>query len=198
MQEKEAMRKEEIPPREALGLLEPSPLVLVTTEVRGNPNVSTCSWVMPAGPAPPTVALSLSPESLTRRNVEERGEFILNIPGRGLAREVAFCGGVSGAEVRKIRECGLRLEPGGKVRAPILTDCLAHLECSVLEARGAGGNVLYTAEIILAVAGRDLFVAGRGWNLENLEARFLLHLGGPCYASPDRVMELDPMRGPVR
>ena len=93
---------------------------------------------------------------------------------------------------------GAPLEPGGRVRAPILSDCLAHLECCVLEAPGAGGNVLYAAEIGLAVAGTDLFVAGRGWNLENPEARFLLHLGGPCYLSPDRVMELDPRRGPVR
>lgn len=191
------MRKEEIPPREALGLLEPLPLCLVTTEVRGNPNVSACAWVMPAGTEPPTVAISLDPESLTRRNIEDRGEFILNIPGRGLAREVAFCGSVSGSEVRKLKECALRLEPGGKVGAPVLTDCIAHLECRAVEARGAGGNLLYTAEIVLAVARRDLFEPGRGWNLENPEARFLLHLGGPCYASPERMVELDLTRRPA-
>ncbi len=192
------MSKEEIPAREALGLLEAHPLVLVTTEARERPNVTPCSWIMPVGPDPPTVILSLSPESLTRRNIEDRGEFILNVPGADLAREAAWCGAVSGRDIQKIRECGLRAEPGGKVRAPILTDCIAHLECLARDSRGTAGQVLFTAEIVLAVARRDLFEPGRGWNLENPEARFLIHLGGPCYASPDRILELEPMRRPSR
>ncbi len=192
------MRKEEIPALEALGLLEASPLVLVTTEVRDRPNVAPCSWIMPAGPDPPTVLLSLGPESLTRRNIEDRGEFILNVPGAGLARETAWCGSVSGREIHKIRVCGLRVEPGGKVKAPILTDCIAHFECLARDSQATAGQILVTAEIALAVARRDLFVPGRGWNLEDPEARFLLHLGGPCYASPDRILEVDPARGPSR
>ena len=190
------MRKEEITPRDALGLLEPSPLVLVTTEARGRPNVSTVSWIMPAGPEPPTVILSLAPESLTRRNIEDRGEFIINIPGRDLAREAAYCGSISGLEVQKLKECGLKLEPGGKVRAPVLSGCPAHLECRATVTRAVAGQILVEGEIVLAVLGRDLFEAGRGWNLENPEARFLLHLGGSCYASPDRRIEVDPRHRP--
>ena len=192
------MRKEEIPPREALGLLEPSPLVLVTTEVRGKPNVSTVSWIMPAGPDPPTVILSLAPESLTRRNLEDQGEFIINIPGRDLIREAAFCGSVSGRDVQKLKECGLKLEPGGKVRAPLLSACPAHLECKATVARAVAGQILVEGVIVLAMAGRDLFEVGRGWNLENPEARILLHLGGLYYASPDRRIEMDPGRRPSR
>ena len=189
------MQKEEIPLRGCLGLLEPSPLVLVTTEVRDTPNVSTCSWIMPAGLTPPTLALSLSPESLTRRNIEDRGEFIANIPGRELAREAAFCGSVSGREVQKWKECRLRLEPGGRVRAPLLSDCIAHLECRAVDSRPWGGNIVFAAEVVLALVVRGGFEPSRGWNLEDPAARFLLHLGGSCYASPERVVEVDPMRG---
>jgi flavin reductase (DIM6/NTAB) family NADH-FMN oxidoreductase RutF len=153
---------------------------------------------MPAGPEPPTIVISLSPESMTRRNIEERGEFILNIPGSRLAPEAAFCGSVSGREVRKLKECTFKLEPGGKVKAPVLSDCIAHLECKATELLKLGGQVLFAAEIILAAVGRDLFEPERGWNLENPAARFLLHLGGPCYTSPDRVIEVDPLRRQAR
>jgi flavin reductase (DIM6/NTAB) family NADH-FMN oxidoreductase RutF len=191
------MSKEEIPLRSALELLEPSPLVLVTTELRGNPNVSTCAWVMPACPEPPMVAISLPREGVTRRNIEESGEFILNIPGRRLAREAAYCGSVSGRDVRKWKECGLKLEPGGRLKAPLLSDCIAHLECRATDSLPLGGQVLIVAEIVLVVAERGLFEPGRGWNLEDPAARFLLHLGGSCYTSPDRVVEVDPMRWPA-
>ncbi len=192
------MRKDQLEPEDSLGLLEPAPLVLITTESRGEANVSTCAWIMPAGPSPPTLILSLRRDSLTRRHIDDRGEFIVNIPGRRFAREIAFCGTVSGRELQKLEECGFRMEPGGKVRAPLLSDCIGHLECEALDAREAGGQILVTARVILATARGDLFVVGRGWDLENPDARFLLHLGGACYASPDRVIEIDPYPKPVR
>ncbi|MGH9796910.1 MAG: flavin reductase family protein, partial [Candidatus Polarisedimenticolia bacterium] len=68
----------------ALRLIAPGPVTLITTEDRGIPNLATCAWVMPVCERPPVVAVSLSAGALTRRNLEERGEFVLSIPPRSL------------------------------------------------------------------------------------------------------------------
>ena len=98
------MPREEIPLSRALRLIAHGPVTLLTTEVRGTPNIAACSWLMPVCLDPPTIALSLDAGSLSRRNLEQRGEFALNIPSRRLAREVHFCGLVSGKDVRCFQE----------------------------------------------------------------------------------------------
>jgi len=187
--------KTEVSLSRSLRLIEHGPVVLITTEARGVPNIAACSWLMPAAPDPPTLALSLGAGSQTRRNLEDRGEFALNVPPRSLARETHFCGKVSGREVRKERETGLRLEPAGKVRAPLVTACVGHLECVVRDARPVGHQVLYLAEVVLALAEGDLF--DETWNTDDERARTLHHLGGDLYTSPGRRVPIDLQRVPA-
>ncbi len=186
------MAKIEIPLARSLRLIAHGPVTLVTTESRGVPDLAACSWLTPVAADPPTVALSLEPGSLTRRNVDERAELVINVPPRSLARETHFCGRVSGRDVRKDRETGLRLSPAGKVRAPLVEACIGHLECVVRDARPVGDHVLYLAEVVLALAERDLF--DESWNVDDERARTLHHLGGDFYTSPGRRVIVDPRR----
>jgi flavin reductase (DIM6/NTAB) family NADH-FMN oxidoreductase RutF len=186
------MAKVEIPLSRALRLIAHGPVVLLTSEARGVPNIAACSWVMPACASPPILALSLGAGTLSRRMVDDRGEFALNIPPRSLAGQVHYCGVVSGRDARKERETGLRLEPSGRVRAPLLSACIGHLECTVREARPLGDHVLYLAEVVLAVAEEGLF--DEAWNTDDDRARTLHHLGGAFYTSPGRRVEVDPRR----
>jgi flavin reductase (DIM6/NTAB) family NADH-FMN oxidoreductase RutF len=186
------MAKIEIPLPRALRLIAHGPVVLLTSESRGVPNIAACSWLTPACASPPLVAVSLGAGTLTRRLVDERGEFVLNVPPRALAGQVHYCGLVSGRDARKDRETGLRLEPAGRVRAPVLSDCIGHLECGVREGRPLGDHVLYVAEILLAVAEEGLF--DEAWNTDDERARTLHHLGGAFYTSPGPRVEVDPRR----
>ena len=186
------MARVEIPLSRALRLILHGPVLLLTTEARGVPNIAACSWVMPACPSPPILALSLGAGTLTRRNVDDRGEFALNVPPRSLAAQVHYCGAVSGRQARKERETGLRLEPAGKVRAPLLSACIGHLECTVRDARPVEDHVLYLAEVVLATAEAALF--DEAWNTDDERARTLHHLGGAFYTSPGRRLEVDPRR----
>ncbi|HEU4401980.1 MAG TPA: flavin reductase family protein, partial [Candidatus Polarisedimenticolia bacterium] len=138
------------------------------------------------------LALSLGSGSVTRRNLEDRGEFVVNVPPRRLASETHFCGQVSGRDVRKERETGLRLEPAGKVRAPLLSDCIGHLECVVRDARPVGDQILFLAEVVLALAESGLF--DETWNTDDERARTLHHLGGDAYTSSGRRVIIAPER----
>jgi flavin reductase (DIM6/NTAB) family NADH-FMN oxidoreductase RutF len=183
------MPKTEVPLDRALRLIAHGPVTLLTTEAHERPNIATCSWLMPVAPAPPLVAVSLSADGLTRRNLDAVGEFVINIPPRALGREVHFCGLASGREVRKERETGLRLEQAGKVRAPWIHECMGHLECAAREARAHGSHVLYVAEVLLAVADDLLF--DEGWITDDVRARSLHHLGGSLYTSVGRRVVID-------
>jgi flavin reductase (DIM6/NTAB) family NADH-FMN oxidoreductase RutF len=186
------MAKREIPLTLALRLIAHGPVTLIATEHRGLPNLAACARVMPVTDRPPTLAVSLAAASLTRRNVEERGEFALSIPGRSLAPETHYCGQVSGRDRRKERETGLRLEPAGRVRAPLVAACIGHLECRVLDARPVGDAVLYLAEVVLAIADETLF--DQTWNTDDVRARALHHLGGDAYTSDGRRVIVEPHR----
>ncbi|HEU4400945.1 MAG TPA: flavin reductase family protein, partial [Candidatus Polarisedimenticolia bacterium] len=81
------MGKIEIPLSRSLRLIAPGPVTLLTSESHATPNIAACSWAVPISFAPPMIGLSLEPDSLTRRNVEESGEFVLNVPPRALAQQ---------------------------------------------------------------------------------------------------------------
>jgi flavin reductase (DIM6/NTAB) family NADH-FMN oxidoreductase RutF len=184
--------KRDIPLAQALRLIAHGPVTLIATESRGIPNLAACARAMPVADRPPTIAVSLAASSLTRRNLEERGEFALSIPGRILAPETHYCGLVSGRDARKERETRLRLEPAGRVRAPHVVACIGHLECRVLEARPVGESVLYLAEVVLAIADETLF--DETWNTDDERARALHHLGGNAYTSDARRVLIEPHR----
>ncbi|MCS7051144.1 MAG: flavin reductase, partial [Thermomicrobium sp.] len=63
-------------PRElrfAARLLEPGPVVLVTSHYRGQPNVMTAAWVTPISLDPPRLGLAIHPSRLTHEFLS-RGE----------------------------------------------------------------------------------------------------------------------------
>jgi len=186
------MPKIEVPLDNCLRMIAHGPVTLITTEANGVPNVAACSWIMPAAAAPPLLALSLGTDSLTRSTIDSRGEFVVNIPPRRLARAVDFCGRVSGRDVHKAREAGLRLEPGGRVRAPWVTEAIGHLECTARRAHDLGDHVLVVAEVVLAAAEARLFDGA--WITDDPEGRTVHHLGAGHYASIGRRIEIDPKR----
>ena len=76
-----------------------------------------------------------------------------------------------------------------------MTACVGHLECVVRDARPVGHQVLYLAEVVLALAEGDLF--DETWNTDDERARTLHHLGGDLYTSPGRRVPIDLQRVPA-
>jgi flavin reductase (DIM6/NTAB) family NADH-FMN oxidoreductase RutF len=51
-------------------------------------------------------------------------------------------------EVDKFKEMGLTPKPACKVKAPIIDECLAHMECKVRQEIETGDKKLFTGEVI--------------------------------------------------
>src|SRR6476660_5199571 len=101
--------KVQVPNNEALRMILPGVVGLVTTHYRGKYNVTTVSWLTPAGREPPMVAMAINPATMCYDMIKRSGEFTINIPTRDVINQVVTCGRMSGNEVDKFERTGLRL-----------------------------------------------------------------------------------------
>ena len=81
------MKKSSLPLSEVYRLLEPGPVVLVTTARNGKPNVMTMSWHMMVDFEPPVVACVISNRDFTFGILKETKECVINIPTVELAKK---------------------------------------------------------------------------------------------------------------
>lgn len=114
----------------AFMLIEPGPVLLVTTNEGGRNNVMTVSWHMVTD-FTPRIALTTGPWNYSFHALRHTGECVLAVPTVDLAETAVRIGDCSGAQVDKFREFGLTPLPAARVKAPLIAECLACLECCV-------------------------------------------------------------------
>jgi flavin reductase (DIM6/NTAB) family NADH-FMN oxidoreductase RutF len=136
------------------GMWHPSPLigqiVLVTTlNADGTSNVAPKSWISMMAFEPSLLALGCNVRHWTGRNILERKEFVINVPGAELAEAVWRAHTLP--HPRPVEAAGLTPIPSLKVRPPRVEECRAHVEC-VLDQSLAYGDELIALGRIVAVS----------------------------------------------
>jgi flavin reductase (DIM6/NTAB) family NADH-FMN oxidoreductase RutF len=116
----------------AFTLLEPGPVVLVTTNDGDCHNVMTISWTMVLD-FKPCFAITTGAWNFSFSALRKTRECVLAIPGVDLLDTVVAIGTCSGADTDKFTRFGLTPLPGRKVRAPLIGQCLANVECVVTD-----------------------------------------------------------------
>ena len=129
------MKKRALPLSRVYGLLEPGPVLLVTTARKGKANVMAQSWHCMMEFEPPLVGCVLSGRNFSFTALTATRQCTLNIPTAELAKQVVGCGNVSGRRVDKWKRFGLTPVPGKVVAAPLVDECYASLECTVADTR---------------------------------------------------------------
>jgi len=165
-------------------LLHPRPTAIVTcVDSEGRPNALAISWMTPVAREPPTVAICVAKKRYSHALISETGEFVINIPSAELVEAVHYCGTVSGRDVPdKIGKAGLTAKPAKVVKAPVVEECPAHLECVVKQVVDCGSHDIFVAEVVAAYADPRAFKGGL-WELDVV--RPLLHAGGNVYSKPE-------------
>lgn len=144
------MRKRALPLSRVYGLLEPGPVVLLTTAARGRPNVMPMSWHTMLEFEPPLVGCVVSDGNHSFAALKATRECVLNIPSVELARTVVRCGNTSGRTVDKLAAFGLTAVPASRVRPPLVDECWASLECRVVDTRLVRRYGLFVLEVVKA------------------------------------------------
>jgi flavin reductase (DIM6/NTAB) family NADH-FMN oxidoreductase RutF len=163
----------------AYRLLHPMHTVLVSSGGSGfKPNVMAVAWAMPASMSPPLLAISISPKRHTHRIIRETREFVVNVPTVELLKAVRVSGSLSGRTRDKFAEAGLTPTPAKTVKAPVVAECAAHMECRLHSQFEAGDHTVFVGEILEAYANAGVFADE--WDLNR--AKLLYHLGGTKFA----------------
>jgi flavin reductase (DIM6/NTAB) family NADH-FMN oxidoreductase RutF len=131
-------------------LLEPGPVVLLTTARKGRANVMTMSWHMMVEFEPPMVACVVSSANHSFAALRATGECVIAVPARKLASKVVKVGNSSGRDIDKFAAFGLTPLPAENVAPPLVAECFANLECKVVDRRMLNRYNMFILEVLKA------------------------------------------------
>ena len=173
--------KVEVPLQWALRVGPPTSVVLATcASADGRPNIITLGMYMPISARPPMVVIGVSPRRYSHGLIRETGEFVVNVPPRGLVGQVVFCGQVSGRDHDKFREAGLTPVPASRVKPPLIGECVSHLECRVAASHECGDHTLFVGEVAAAHVTEGMLRTDE--TLDVQRAQPISHKGGRYFA----------------
>jgi flavin reductase (DIM6/NTAB) family NADH-FMN oxidoreductase RutF len=116
----------------AFTLMESGPVVLVTTNDGEKNNIMTISWTMVVG-FTPLFAITTGPWNYSYAALRKSKECVISIPTVDLIDKVVGVGTCSGADTDKFKKFGLTPVNGKHVRSPLIKECLANIECKVID-----------------------------------------------------------------
>ncbi len=144
-----------------IGSIVPRPIALVSSvSAEGRQNVAPFSFFTGVASNPPTIAISTARKGRsgdkkdTRRNIEDTGEFVINIVTEDIAEAMHQSSSEYPPEVSEFEAVGLTPIPSQKVRAPRVNESPVQFECRLhqiveIGEGGAGSASLIIAEIVL-------------------------------------------------
>lgn len=164
-------------------LLHPRNTVLITCMGGdGRANIVAIAWCMPVSIDPPLVLMSVGKRSYSNGLIQESGEFVVNVPTMEIVEETLLCGRVSGRDADKFKASRLTSMQGEKVKAPLIKECVGHLECKLVRQLPLEESVLYIGEVVAASVDRGIFVNDE-FDVEKV--RLVLHIGEDDFVTND-------------
>lgn len=129
------MGKRAFPLSKVYGLLETGPVVMVTTTHKDRTNIMTMSWHTMLEFEPPLIGCVISNRNYSFAAIKATKECVINIPTVELGKAVVGCGNTSGRKLDKFQAFDLTPMPASLVTPPLIDECVANLECKVIDTR---------------------------------------------------------------
>ncbi len=144
------MKKKSYPLPNVYRLLEPGPVVMVTTARKDRANIMTMSWFTMMEFTPPLVGCVISGRNHSFDALVATRECVLNIPEVALAKQVVGVGNCHGTKVDKFKKFKLTPLPAVAVGPPLIGECYANLECRVYDSRLVNKYNFFVLEVVKA------------------------------------------------
>ncbi|MDR3412267.1 MAG: flavin reductase family protein [Formivibrio sp.] len=140
----------DLPLSKVYQLLEPGPVILLTTARKGRANVMAMSWHMMVEFEPPLIACVVSNADYSFAALRATKECVIAVPALKLAPKVVQVGNCSGRDVDKFERIGLTQILAERVAAPLVAECFANLECKVADTRLVNKYNIFILEVLKA------------------------------------------------
>ena len=144
------MAKKTFPLSRVYQLLEPGPVVLVTTSHKGKANIMTQSWHTMMEFEPPLVGCVISGRNHSFDALVATKQCVIAIPTVELAKQMVGIGNCSGKKVDKFKKFKLTPLPASQVSPPLIAECYANLECRVADSRWVNRYNFFVLEVVKA------------------------------------------------
>jgi flavin reductase (DIM6/NTAB) family NADH-FMN oxidoreductase RutF len=131
-------------------LLEPGPVVLVSSVWQDKTNIMTMGWHMMIGFTPALFGCYIDESNHSYDMVVNSGECVINVPTADLLEQVIGIGNCSGADNDKFALFGLTATPAEEVAAPLIAECYASFECRLANAHPNPNHPLFVWEVVRA------------------------------------------------
>jgi flavin reductase (DIM6/NTAB) family NADH-FMN oxidoreductase RutF len=124
------MKKMDI--QKAFTLIEPGPVVLITTNDGFKNNIMTISWTMVVD-FTPRFAITTGAWNYSYKALKEFKECVIAIPAADQIDQIVGIGTTSGKDINKFEKFELTPEKAKHVNAPLIRECIANIECKVID-----------------------------------------------------------------
>jgi len=113
--------------------LEPGPIVLVSSAWGDEKNIMTMGWYTVMEFMPSLVGCVIAGGNHSFNLIRGSGECVINVPTTALVDEVVGIGNSSGASIDKFETFKLTADQAEQVKAPLIRECYANLECKLAD-----------------------------------------------------------------
>ncbi|OHB77317.1 MAG: hypothetical protein A2Z34_00260 [Planctomycetes bacterium RBG_16_59_8] len=147
------------------GIVVPRPIAFVSTVGKsGVATVAPFSFFNAVSSSPPVMAVSVGisrwGKKNTLLNVEETGEFVINIVNEGMLKQVGICGEHQKRDVSKIDLAKLTSLASTKVKPPRIAESPASMECTLDRLVDIEGATTVMFGKVVQVHVNDALIAG--------------------------------------
>lgn len=144
------MKKKSFPLSKAYQLLEPGPVVMVTTADQNKANIMTMTWHMMIDFVPPLIGCVISNRNYSFNILKKTKECVINIPSVELAEKVVGVGNCTGSKIDKFKKFNFSHGVASNVNVPMINECFANLECKVIDMSMATKYNIFILEVVKA------------------------------------------------
>lgn len=116
----------------AFTLIEPGPVVLVTTNDGRKNNIMAISWTMVVD-SDPTFAIATGAWNYSYAALRKYRECVIAIPTVDLIDKVVGVGTCSGSDTDKFKKFKFMPKKAKYVSSPLIKECVANIECKVID-----------------------------------------------------------------
>jgi flavin reductase (DIM6/NTAB) family NADH-FMN oxidoreductase RutF len=124
----------------------------VSSSWKDEMNIMTMGWHTMMSFEPALIGCYIWPENHSFEMIRRSKECVINIPTVDIADKVVGVGNSSGRRVNKFAEFGLTASPADKVKAPLIAECYANLECRVADTRMVNTYSFFILAVVKAHA----------------------------------------------
>jgi len=129
-------------------------VIITTTNAEGGTNAAPYAMCMEVCHVPPLLALSIGHTKDTYRNIKTGGEFVVNVVGQDILRNMMVTAIRYPPEINELVEARLGELPGLKVKVKRVKECMLHFECVVEWIKAAANHFIVLGKVV-SVSGRQ-------------------------------------------